>query len=183
MKGFASIGLVRPKYEENVGSVLRAAHCYGAAMVAIQGDRSAVRNKMDTTKAWRHMPVLRGEDLERFIPYDAVPVAIDLVDGAVDLPSFVHPVRAFYVFGPEDGTLGRNTLEWCTHKVMIPTRNCMNLAATVNVVLYDRLAKSARLSKSKEASFTSNMEKGLSSGRGGELPPSISRVISGITAD
>lgn len=44
MKGFSAIGLVRPKYEENVGSVLRAAHCYGAAMVAIQGDRSGVRN-------------------------------------------------------------------------------------------------------------------------------------------
>lgn len=157
MRGFSSIGLVRPKTVENVGAVLRAAHCYGAAMVAIQGDRTPIRSSLDTPKAWRHMPVLRGDDLRSFIPYDAVPVAVDLVEGAVELPSFVHPTRAFYVFGPEDGTLGKATIEWCKHKVMIPTRDCMNLAATVNVVLYDRLAKLARLSKSQEATFSTNM--------------------------
>ncbi len=27
------------------------------------------------------------------------------------------------------------------HVVYVPTRHCMNLAATVNVVLYDRLSK------------------------------------------
>lgn len=141
--GFASIGLMRPKYPENVGSVLRAAFCYGVAMVAIQGDRTAVRSLTDTTKAWRHVPVLRGPDLHAIIPFDAVPVAVDLVDDAVDLPNFKHPKRAFYVFGPEDGTLGKSVLDWCPHRVMIPTRVCMNLAATVNVVLYDRMAKSA----------------------------------------
>lgn len=144
MAGFASIGLVRPKDVANVGSVLRAAFCYDVSMVAIQGDRTPVRSHIDTPKAWRHIPVLRGDDLHALIPFDAVPVAIDLVDGAVDLVDFQHPVRAFYVFGPEDGTLGRGTLDWCQHRVMVPTRTCMNLAATVNVVLYDRLAKSRR---------------------------------------
>lgn len=142
MRGFAAIGLVRPKYPENVGSVLRAAFCYGAAMVAIQGDRTNVRSCTDTTKTWRHVPVLRGDDLHSLIPFDAVPVAVDLVDGAVALPEFQHPQRAFYVFGPEDGTLGKSILDWCPKRVMVPTRTCMNLAATVNVVLYDRLAKS-----------------------------------------
>lgn len=142
MRGYAAIGLVRPKTDGNVGSVLRAAHCYGAAMVAIQGDRTKVRECTDTTKAWRHMPVLRGEDLQSFIPFDAVPVAVDLVDDAEELPAFQHPARAFYVFGPEDGTLGKATLSWCKRRVMVPTSYCMNLAATVNVILYDRLAKS-----------------------------------------
>lgn len=141
MRGFAAIGLMRPKYEQNIGSVLRAAHCYRAAMVAIQGDRSAVRSCVDTTKAYRHTPVLRANDLRELIPFDAIPVAIDLVPDALPLPSFLHPERAFYVFGPEDGTLGRATLDWCKYRVFVPTRDCMNLAATVNVVLYDRLAK------------------------------------------
>ncbi|MBX3583592.1 MAG: RNA methyltransferase [Rhizobiaceae bacterium] len=146
MRGFASIGLVRPKDVANVGSVLRAAFCYDAAMVAIQGDRTPVRSHIDTAKAWRHMPVLRGEDLRTLIPFDAAPVAVDLVEGAVPLPDFSHPQRAFYVFGPEDGTLGKATLDWCKYRVMVPTRLCMNLAATVNVILYDRLAKdSSRL--------------------------------------
>lgn len=141
MRGYAAIGLVRPKTSGNVGSVLRAAHCYDAAMVAIQGDRTKIKECTDTPQAWRHMPVLRGEDLQDFIPYDAVPVAVDLVDDAESLTKFVHPVRAFYVFGPEDGTLGKGILSWCKRRVMIPTKSCMNLAATVNVVLYDRLAK------------------------------------------
>lgn len=147
MRGFTSIGLVRPKDPANVGSVLRAAYCYSVAMVAIQGDRTPVRSHVDTQKAWRHIPVLRGDDLHALIPFDAVPVAVDLVADAVSLPAFQHPQRAFYVFGPEDGTLGKSTLDWCRHRVMVPTRNCMNLAATVNVVLYDRLAKADRMER------------------------------------
>jgi tRNA(Leu) C34 or U34 (ribose-2'-O)-methylase TrmL len=87
------------------------------------------------------MPVLRGDDLSALVPYGSVPVAVDLVDDAIPLPEFQHPERAFYVFGPEDGTLGQSILKWCSHRVMVPTRTCMNLAATVNVVLYDRLCK------------------------------------------
>jgi len=138
---------MRPKCHENVGSVLRAAFCYDVAMVAIQGDRSFVRSPLDTGKAWRHLPVLRGDDLREFIPFDCVPVAVDLVEDAKPLPAFAHPQRAFYVFGPEDGTLGKATLEWCKHRVMVPTRMCMNLAATVNVVLYDRMAKADRFAR------------------------------------
>ena len=144
MRGFSSIGLVRPKDAGNVGSVLRAAYCYDVSMVAIQGDRTKVRHAADTPQAWRHIPVLRGNDLRDFIPFDAVPVAVDLVDGATSLPAFQHPQRAFYVFGPEDGTLGKAVLDWCPFRVMVPTRICMNLAATVNVILYDRMAKAAR---------------------------------------
>ena len=142
MRGYSAIGLIRPKIEGNVGSVLRAAHCYGAAMVAIQGDRTKIRECTDTTKAWRHMPVFRHDDLSQMIPFDCIPVAVDLVDDAEELPDFIHPHRAFYVFGPEDGTLGAKTLSWCKRRVMVPTKHCMNLAATVNVILYDRLAKS-----------------------------------------
>lgn len=146
-RGFASIGLVRPKCHANVGAVLRAAFCYDVAMVAIQGDRSFIRSSLDTGKAWRHLPVLRGDDLHAMIPFDAVPIAVDLVDDARPLPSFQHPQRAFYVFGPEDGTLGKSVLDWCAHRVMVPTRMCMNLAATVNVVLYDRMAKADRVAR------------------------------------
>jgi tRNA(Leu) C34 or U34 (ribose-2'-O)-methylase TrmL len=147
MRGFSAIGLVRPKDVANVGAVLRAAFCYDAALVAIQGDRTPIRSHVDTPKSWRHLPVLRGDDLRAFVPFDAQPVAVDLVEGAVELPAFQHPQRAFYVFGPEDGTLGKAVLDWCPHRVMVPTRMCMNLAATVNVILYDRLAKANRMER------------------------------------
>jgi tRNA C32,U32 (ribose-2'-O)-methylase TrmJ len=53
----------------------------------------------------------------------------------------VHPEYALYVFGPEDGSLGRATLAQCHRFLVIPTRHCANLSATVYTVLYDRHAK------------------------------------------
>jgi len=140
-RGYSAVGMIRPKTPANIGAVLRAAHVYGASMVAVQGERCQIKSAQDTTKAWRHIPVLRGADLFEMIPYGAEPVAVDLVDGARPLPDFIHPHAAFYIFGPEDGTLGRPILDRCRYRVMVPTRFCMNLAATVNVVLYDRMAK------------------------------------------
>lgn len=144
MRGFASIGLVRPKDVRNVGAVLRAATCYGASMIAIQGDRTPVKSPVDTTSAYRHIPVMRGDQLMELCPYGAEPVAVDLVSDAIPLPRFIHPASAFYIFGPEDGTLGAEILKSCRYRVMVPTKTCMNLAACVNVILYDRLAKSGR---------------------------------------
>jgi tRNA(Leu) C34 or U34 (ribose-2'-O)-methylase TrmL len=143
-RGYAAIGLDHPKTAANVGGALRAAHCYGAALVAIAGDRSGIKSPTNTTKVQRHIPLLHGDDLHAMIPYDCIPVAVDLVEGAIELPVFAHPERAFYVFGPEDGTLGKRVLDWCKFRVMVPTDYCMNLAATVNVVLYDRVAKARK---------------------------------------
>lgn len=147
MRGYSAIGLMRPKTSHNIGSTLRAAFNYDAALVAIEGDRTmSIKAATDTLKAYRHIPVLRG-GLCDLIPFDCVPVAVDLVEGATELPAYQHPQRAFYIFGPEDDTLDKATLDWCRDKVMVPTRNCMNLAAAVNVVLYDRLAKANRMER------------------------------------
>jgi tRNA(Leu) C34 or U34 (ribose-2'-O)-methylase TrmL len=140
MRGYFSIGLDNPKTDSNIASALRACDCYGGAMLAASGSRYR-KHGCDTTKAYRRMPFLQVDDLRSVIPYDCIPVAIELVDGAESLIDFKHPERAFYIFGAEDNTLGKRVLEWCPRKVMIPTRACMNLAACVNVVLYDRMQK------------------------------------------
>jgi tRNA(Leu) C34 or U34 (ribose-2'-O)-methylase TrmL len=75
-------------------------------------------------------------------PVDMALVCVELVEGARPLPEFQHPERAFYVFGPEDGTISQAVIDQADAVIYIPTIGCMNLAATVNVVLYDRLAKS-----------------------------------------
>jgi len=157
-RGFAAIGLHNPKSPGNIGGALRAAHCYGAKLVVVAGNRHekrAIRDPMNTPDAWKQIPTIATDDVFNHLPYDCVPVAVDLVDDATALPSFQHPARAFYIFGPEDGTLGKAVLDRCALRVMIPTVNCMNLAATVNVVLYDRIAKAMRsahvVSKSKVA--------------------------------
>jgi tRNA(Leu) C34 or U34 (ribose-2'-O)-methylase TrmL len=61
--------------------------------------------------------------------------------GRQTLTEYQHPERAFYIFGPEDGSLKKNVTAWCKDIIYIPTHGCMNLAATVNVVLYDRMLK------------------------------------------
>lgn len=143
MRGYAAIGLHHPKTPANVGSVLRAAQVYGASMVALTGRRFQKSN-VDTMKAWRHMPLIETEDLRLVVPYDCVPVAVDLVLGARSLCDYTHPERAFYIFGPEDGTLGKEVTEWCRDVIYVPTSGCMNLAACVNVVLYDRMQKAGK---------------------------------------
>ena len=45
---------------------------------------------------------------------EAVPVAVELRRNAESLIDFVHPEHALYVFGPEDGSLGRATLASAT---------------------------------------------------------------------
>lgn len=140
MRGYAAIGLDNPKTSVNVGSALRAAGVYGAAFVAASGRRYG-SGPTDTMKHYRHLPLLRPNDLFDLLPYDCVPVAVDLIDGAIPLNEYQHPERAYYIFGAEDATLGERVLSKCRDVIFIPTNGCMNLAATVNVVLYDRMAK------------------------------------------
>ena len=144
MRGYSAIGLFNPKNSINVGAALRAAGIYGASFVAVTGERTKFKYKespTDTMKTYRHLPLLQIEDLKKIVPYDCVPVAVEIIESAIPLQNYKHPERAFYIFGPEDGTLGKQVLSWCRDIVYIPGNGCMNLAATVNVVLYDRQAK------------------------------------------
>ena len=59
----------------------------------------------------------------------------EALQAARPLPEYTHPDRAFYIFGPEDGSLDKRIRAWCEDVVYVPTNGCMNLAATVNVVL------------------------------------------------
>jgi tRNA(Leu) C34 or U34 (ribose-2'-O)-methylase TrmL len=139
-RGFAAIGLDRCKDPANLGGVLRAAHCYGAASVMVSGGRVG-KYATDTMKAYRHIPCLEVADIFLAIPFGATPVVVELCDRARPLPTFTHPETAFYIFGPEDGSVRREIVDRVQRVVQVPTRFCMNLAATVNVVLYDRLTK------------------------------------------
>lgn len=141
-RGFACVALDNPKRDQNVGGVMRAAFVYDAGLIVVAGTRYRAQAS-DTVKAWRHVPLLQVSDVFDAIPHDCVPVAVDLLPDATPLPKYRHPERAFYVFGAEDATLGERITSRCRDKVFVPTRRCMNLAATVNVILYDRLAKRA----------------------------------------
>ena len=146
IRGYTAIALHNCKDRHNLGGVLRAAGCYGADLVVVGGKRrlrTMQSLSTDTQKAWKHIPTIQPEDVFDAMPLGALPIAVDLVPGARCMTTFSHPERAFYIFGPEDGTLSPDIIKRCAHAVSIPTAYCMNLAATVNVVLYDRLMKRA----------------------------------------
>ena len=64
---------------------------------------------------------------------------MELLDEAIDLPSFRHPLRAAYVLGPEQGALSPELIARCDHVVRIPTSFCVNLAMAGAIVMYDRV--------------------------------------------
>lgn len=148
---FVSIGLTNPKSTSNVGAVMRAAGCYQVDQVLYSGQRydRAAKLSTDTKKAHTSIPLVNIEslgvdDLIDAVAADTKVVCVDLIQGATPLPAFEHPEKALYVFGPEDGTISQKVVDRADYVVFVPTIGCMNLAASVNVLLYDRLAKSTR---------------------------------------
>ncbi|MGB1261511.1 MAG: RNA methyltransferase [Cognaticolwellia sp.] len=138
------IGLTDPKSPSNVGAVMRAAGCYQANEVRYTGVRYARAAKFhtDTKDASRKIPLNGVESLIDNLSSQQKVVCVDLVEGAIPLPEFEHPENAIYIFGPEDGTISQAVIDRADAVVYVPTVGCMNLAASVNVLLYDRLAKS-----------------------------------------
>lgn len=137
------IALYNPKTPENVGAVMRAAGCYQAGAVRYFGERfdRAMKYQTDTKDIKNEIPFTHMDDLLSDVPRDTKVVCIELVEGAKSLPDFEHPQQAMYVFGPEDGSIPQAIIDQADEVVYIPTVGCMNLAATVNVVLYDRFSK------------------------------------------
>ena len=140
-----TIGLSNPKSPTNVGAVMRAAGCFEADAVLYTGERypRAAKFHTDTKSAALSIGLTGVESLLDAVPIGASIVCVELVEGAVALPQFEHPGNAFYLFGPEDGTLQQELVDRADAVVYIPTAGCLNLAATVNVLLYDRMVKSS----------------------------------------
>ena len=151
-----SIGLSNPKSPENVGSVLRAAGNFRVDSVVYTGQRypRALQLNPDIPKTRRSVsqdvPISGVTCLIDAAAEDMTIICVEFAENAIPLPEYQHPDRAFYVFGPEDGTLSQELIDRADAVVYVPTVGCMNLAATVNVVLYDRLAKSSQNFQSNE---------------------------------
>lgn len=139
-----SIGLTKPKSPTNVGAVMRAAGCFRVKAVFYTGTRydRAAKFSTDTKDVGQNIPLTGVENLLDGIPEQVKIVCVELVEGATPLPEFQHPDNVIYIFGPEDGTISQDAIDRADSVVYIPTVGSMNLAATVNVVLYDRLSKS-----------------------------------------
>ncbi len=122
---------------------MRAAGCFDVDAVFYSGERyaRAAPFNTDTQEVAQRIPLSGVDELLDEVAPGMALVCVELVEGATPLPDFVHPDNAYYLFGPEDGTLHQSVIDRADAVVFIPTVGCLNLAATVNVVLYDRLAK------------------------------------------
>jgi tRNA G18 (ribose-2'-O)-methylase SpoU len=146
-RGYFGIGAEGVSKSANVGALLRTAHAFGAAFCFTLGpgwDARAGR-QADTADTPAHVPLWRFPDLDSLsLPQGCVLVGVELLDDAVDLPSFRHPLNAAYVLGPERSGLSPALLARCRHVVRIPTRFSLNLAVAGALVLYDRLLQHGR---------------------------------------
>src|SRR3990167_8919787 len=127
-RGYFGIVFYEPKTEENIGTAVRSAHCFGADFIGIIGKRYK-KQPSDTMATERHIPTYEYENLEDFlkhIPIDCEVVGVE-VDGK-DIIGFKHPERAIYVFGGED----RNLPQEFKNRLRIETSHCLNMATTAS---------------------------------------------------
>lgn len=146
-----AIALIDPRYSHNVGGALRAASNFGAKQVWWTGNRVNLDEEKgerlpreERMKGYKDVELYQYDEFFDQFPSDITPVAVERRPNSENLLDFVHPEKALYVFGPEDGSIGAVHLRHCHRFVIIPTAHCLNLAAAVNVVLYDRMLKEMR---------------------------------------
>jgi tRNA G18 (ribose-2'-O)-methylase SpoU len=140
-RGYFAIGAERTSKALNLGNIMRSAHGFGASFTFTVGAMyQAMEARADTSKGQWHLPHYNWAGLDEMqLPRGCVLVGVELIDGAVDLPLFRHPLRAAYVLGPEKGSLSQPLLARCDSVIKIPTRFCINVAMAAAIVMYDRV--------------------------------------------
>jgi tRNA G18 (ribose-2'-O)-methylase SpoU len=141
MRGYFAIGAERISKPLNMGNLLRSAHAFGAKFFFTVGAHPrAFEAYSDTSKAVLHLPVYHWDTpAEIALPEKCKLIGVELLDDAVDLPAFRHPLHAAYILGPERGVLSDEVLARCDHVVKIPTAFCINVAMAGAIIMYDRV--------------------------------------------
>lgn len=145
-RGYYGVAVWHPKTGINIGTLWRSAAILDAAFLATIGKRYPPQAS-DTIKAPRHTPLWHFDTPEDFwthIPANCCPIAVEIDRRAKSLPTFVHPERAVYILGPEDGSLPTLFTRSAYAVLQIPGAYCFNLAVAGSIVLYDRAAKQLR---------------------------------------
>jgi len=143
-----SVVLVNPKHPANLGQAWRACSGFGVEQLWFTGDRMfracaglTRLPREERMKGYKDVTVIHDDRfLDRF-DSPVIPVCVEVMHGAEDLTTFAHPKNALYIFGPEDGSVPKWLHYHCHRFLGIPTDHCLNLAAAVCTILYDRRAK------------------------------------------
>jgi tRNA G18 (ribose-2'-O)-methylase SpoU len=145
-RGYFAIGAEGISKPMNLGTLMRTAHAFGASFIfVVDADYRVKEALSDTSRAEQKVPLYEVASVAAMsLPRGCRLVGVELVDDAVELPSFRHPLTAAYVFGPERGSLSPAMLARCDHVVRVPTRFCVNLGVAGAIVMYDRLLSHGR---------------------------------------
>lgn len=150
MRGYFGIGVEQISKEQNVGTLLRSAHSFGASFfftIAPTVDVRAMRMS-DTSGALDHVPYHQYQSVEDLaLPKGCQLVGIELTDESIDIPSFRHPVRAAYVLGPEMGSLSPALQDRCDFLIKIPMKFCVNVGVAGAIAMYDRMLSMGRFAE------------------------------------
>jgi len=142
-RGYFGIGVSRIKTKNNVGTLWRSAHLFGASFMFTIGRRYK-KQPSDTLNSRKHLPLFEYLTLDDFIgnrPYNCLVVGVEITDDAQDICGYRHPERAIYLLGPEDGSLTNEEVAACNSIIKIPSRFCLNVSVAASIVMYDRIAK------------------------------------------
>lgn len=141
-RGYFGIGVEGINKSFNLGNLMRTAHAFGASFFFTINDSISLSDarQSDTSASPTHMPFYRyGAVDELTLPKDCALVGVELLDDAVDLPRFRHPLCAAYVLGPEKGSLSPALIKRCAMTVKIPAKFCINVGVAGALVMYDRM--------------------------------------------
>jgi len=142
IRGYYGIGVYHPKTTENIGTLWRSAHNFGADFIFTIGRRYK-KQASDTTKAYKHVPLYEYTDVEDFkkhLPNGCQLVFIEQTEGAITLKDATHPESAVYVLGAEDEGVPTDLMKGF-QKISIDTPMCLNVAVAGSIVMYDRQIK------------------------------------------
>ena len=149
MRGFFAIGAEGISKPMNLGNLMRSAHAFGASFVfTIDAHKKLDAPGSDTSNSPSHIPYYHWQTIaDMVLPQNCKLVGVELLDEAVDLPSFRHPLQAAYVLGPERGSLSSQMVQKCDHIIKIPTSFCINVAPAGAIIMYDRIKTIGRFSQ------------------------------------
>jgi len=141
MRGYFGVGVDGISKPMNLGNLLRIAHAFGASFFfTIDGRVTLSEAQSDTSRAAGHLPVYQFPSVADFrLPQGCSLVGVEIVEDAIELPRFRHPLRAAYVFGSERMSLSPDALRACDFVVKIPTRFSINVGMAGAILMYDRL--------------------------------------------
>mgnify|MGYP001608465582 CR=1 FL=1 len=137
---YFEIGVYRPLFEENIGTLWRSAQLFGAAGIfTIEGQYRW--QPSNTLRTERNIPLRCYKTLDAFmrvLPVGATLIGIE--QGGRSLAGAWHPKQAIYLLGSERDGLPCEIQEQCADVIAIPSGQpfSLNVAVAGSIVMYER---------------------------------------------